>query len=128
MSSQSRTQRQPRRARRQSRATPSASQPSEAQFQAAVIELATRCGWLTHHEYDSRRSTAGFPDLVLVRAPRTLFIELKTQRGRVRPEQRAWLETLLCCPGVEVAVWRPADWPTIEATLVHDQRITHDIR
>ena len=110
------------------RAVKATAQPTEAQFQAAVIELATRAGWLTHHEYDSRRSTPGYPDLVLVRAPRVLFIELKTQRGRVRPEQRAWLETLLNCPGVEVALWRPADWQAIEATLVHDQRITHPVK
>lgn len=99
---------------------------TEAQFQAAVIELAQRCGWLTHHEYDSRRSAPGFPDLTLTHPAtgRVIFAELKTSRGRLRPEQRTWLWALARNPGVEVALWRPVSWPEIEAALIRGERLT----
>lgn len=90
----------------------------EADFQAAVVELAQLTGWLVYHCNDARRSTPGWPDLALCRPPRLLLVELKTTRGRLRPEQRVWLAALTECTGVEVAVWRPADWPMIERTLV----------
>ena len=89
---------------------------SEKGFQRAVVELAALCGWRAFHDYDSRRNTAGFPDLVLVRPPRLIFAELKSERGRVRREQRDWLEELAQC-GVEVALWRPSDWDCIVKIL-----------
>lgn len=109
---------------------------AEAAFQAQVIEIATLYGWLSFHDYDSRRSTPGFPDLVLVRAPEIIFAELKSQRGRVRPEQGKWLAHLTAV-GVEVEnvlaaataagahsslavdthVWRPDDFDDIIARL-----------
>lgn len=93
----------------------------EADFQGAVISLARLTGWLAFHSHDSRRSAAGWPDLALCKPPRLLVVELKTTRGRLRPEQRVWLTALAACPGVEVALWRPADWPAIERALVHGE-------
>jgi len=94
---------------------------TEAQFQAAVIELAQRCGWLAYHIPDSRRATSpGFPDLVLVRGSRLLFVELKTARGRVRPEQMVWLSAL-CAAGVRAFVCRPKDWGVLEQELTENQ-------
>lgn len=90
---------------------------SEKRFQEQVIQLANLSGWLCYHTHDSRRSAPGFPDLVLVRPPEIIFAELKTEEGRVRPEQRAWLEALGACPGVEVRVWRPAAWREIAEVL-----------
>lgn len=90
---------------------------SERDFQAMVVEIAQLLGWTTYHTFDSRRSDAGFPDLVLVRGDRLVFAELKSATGRVSAAQAAWLDQLRVVPGVEVFLWRPADWPTIEATL-----------
>ena len=90
---------------------------SEKHFQAQVLALARLSGWLTYHTHDSRRSTAGFPDLVLVRPPVVLFAELKSESGTLRPEQEAWLRKLARCEGVGARVWRPSDWPGIERTL-----------
>lgn len=89
----------------------------ESEFQATVVELATWLRWRMYHTHDSRRSHAGFPDLVLVRAPRVIFAELKSEKGIVRPEQRNWLGTLQACPGVETYLWRPSDMGTIEEVL-----------
>ena len=91
---------------------------SEAQHQAAVVELAQMHNWLVYYVPDSRRSPAGFPDLVLVRPPQVLFVECKTDKGTLRPEQREWMEALSRCNSVQVWVWRPSDWPKIEAMLM----------
>jgi hypothetical protein len=89
---------------------------TEAQFQSQVLHLARLYGWLPYHTYDSRRSHPGWPDLVLLRPPRLLFIELKAERGRLRPEQRRWLGDLAAC-GHEVAVFRPDDLQRIPGYL-----------
>lgn len=89
----------------------------ERQFQAAVLEYAELVGWRCYHTHDSRGSHAGYPDLTLVRDDRLAFCELKAETGRVRPAQVAWLAALERCGACEVYLWRPGDWPTIEAVL-----------
>ena len=90
---------------------------TERAFLGAVVELAALTGWLAYHTHDSRRSQAGFPDLALVRAGRLILAELKAAKGRVRPAQAVWLDALGGVDGVEVYLWRPQDWPAIEAVL-----------
>ena len=85
---------------------------SEAQFQRQVIELATLCGFHCYHTHDSRRSAAGFPDLVLARNGAVIFAELKSKRGRVSDAQAEWI----AATGGEV--WRPGDWAHIERVLL----------
>lgn len=55
---------------------------------------------------------AGFPDLVMIRPPRLLIVELKSAVGIVSDEQRAWLGDFadLHAMCVDVCVWRPAQW------------------
>lgn len=93
---------------------------SESQLQEQIIALAERMGWKHYHVYDSRRSVAGFPDLVLVHARqrRVLWRELKSETGTTTPEQKAWL-SVLSVVGEDVDVWRPRDWfaGTIEKEL-----------
>lgn len=83
---------------------------SERDFQAQVIKLATTLGWRHYHTHDSRRSPAGFPDLVLVNPARrrVMYRELKAERGRVSTMQQDWLGMLSAC-GVDAGVWRPSD-------------------
>jgi hypothetical protein len=95
---------------------------SEKDFQAQVLDFARLSGWRCYHTHDSRRSAAGFPDLVMVRPPVVLFAELKAEGGRVRPEQRGWLGVLERCPGVVVRLWRPDDWPEIEEMLTRPRK------
>ena len=81
---------------------------AEKDFQSQVIALAKGEGWLTYHVYDSRRSEAGFPDLVLAHPERgVIFAELKTDSGNTTDAQDLWFFTLES-GGAEVYVWRPA--------------------
>ena len=90
---------------------------SERAFQAHVERVARLFGWRQYHTHDSRRSSPGFPDLVLVRNGELCFLELKTETGRVRPEQREWLEELEKVPGIVARIIRPSDWQELEELL-----------
>ena len=118
---------------------------SETDFQRQIIDLARLQGWLVHHSRpaQNRRSQwatpiqgdKGFPDLVLARAGRIIFAELKSEKGRLTVGQKAWIDQLRpALSDVDVRVklhetafrfrsffegyvWRPSDWPDIERTL-----------
>lgn len=89
---------------------------AERDWQQQIVDAATRFGWRHYHTHDSRRSTAGFPDLVLVRPPDLLFVEVKTDAGRVTGAQKDWLADLDRV-GAEVHVWRPKDASAVWARL-----------
>ena len=86
---------------------------TEKQLQQAVVELAQYKGYLVYHTYDSRKSEPGFPDLTMVKQGRLIFVELKSAKGKVSPEQLVWLGALMVT-NAEVYVWRPADWQSGE--------------
>jgi hypothetical protein len=91
----------------------------EEQWRRKVREIAARYGWhLQYHTADSRRSDPGWPDEVFghLGQRRTLFVEFKTDTGRLRPAQRQWLAHL-ADSGLEVAVWRPRDLPVVLQVL-----------
>ena len=81
----------------------------EADFHAYVTDLLDVGQWLWHHETDSRRSPKGFPDIVAVKGDRIVFIEVKRENGKLRPEQLLWNRVLRECVHAEVYVWRPSD-------------------
>lgn len=128
----------------------------ESAFQGQVIDLARYTGWRVAHFRPARTERgwrtavaadgAGFVDLVLVRGPELLFVELKTRTGKASSEQREWLDALrrvdeavedvvrfardlaaaagdvgelgdAIVPLVEVYLWRPGDWDEIEVRL-----------
>jgi hypothetical protein len=120
---------------------------SEAHFQRQVEQLAKYYGWRTYHTHDSRRSTPGFPDLVLVRGAELIFAELKTDKGRLRPEQRDWIADLqavstelcevLCAAtgaagihsdlAMDVYIWRPADFDELHGRLARGRARTEPL-
>lgn len=83
---------------------------TEAALQQMVIDLARWAGYLVWHDNDSRRNRPGFPDLTMVHTlnGRLIFSELKSEKGRVRPEQDVWLQHL--GKRHEVYLWRPIHW------------------
>ena len=85
---------------------------SEKDFQQKVKDLARRLGYLTYHTYDSRRSDPGFPDLVLAKIPRVIWIECKAEKGALTEAQWIWIDILKQC-GREVYVIRPSDWQSL---------------
>jgi hypothetical protein len=90
---------------------------SETEFQGRILDLATLYGWtLRYHTYDSRRSTSGWPDLVLIRPPELLFVEVKREDGQVTPSQLEFITALRAC-GQDVRLWRPSDWDEIVERL-----------
>lgn len=121
---------------------------SEADWQAQVIDVAHLFGWRCAHFRAAKTDRgwrtpvqadgAGFPDLVLVRGPELLVVELKAQRGRLSVAQTVWLDAFgevavavedavarligvagarARMPTVEVHVWRPSDFEEMQARL-----------
>ncbi len=97
---------------------------SEAEFQQAVINLAKVHGWRVRHTRPALTRSGrwatplqghpGFVDLVLAKEGRVWFLELKSAKGRVDAEQKAWHEAL---PPEWTMVLRPGDWETVERIL-----------
>jgi hypothetical protein len=100
----------------------------EAAWQQTIIDLATLYRWRIHHcrpalRASGRYSTpiqghAGFPDLVLAKAGRVIFAELKTNAAasKLTAEQAAWRDVLLAA-GAEWFCWRPRHLPEVRETL-----------
>ena len=99
---------------------------SERDFMAQVTQLATIRGWsylhirpgMTQNSWRTPISGPlgkGWPDLLLVRRERILFVELKRDGADPTPEQENVLEILA---GVgDSRCWHPRDWPEIERVL-----------
>lgn len=89
---------------------------TEKAWMAQVTELARTLGWRVYHPWLSIRSERGWPDLAFVRPGRFVMAELKTDRGKLTPSQEEWIDALRGA-GVEVHVWRPADWDDVVEVL-----------
>lgn len=92
---------------------------SEDAWLTHVLALARHHGWRSAHFRPARTDRGwrtpvsgdgkGFPDLVMVRGTTLICAELKAQRGRLTPEQEAWLVDLSHAQSVCAEVWRPGD-------------------
>ena len=80
---------------------------SEKDLQGSVLETMRWQGWMCYHTFDSRRSAGGFPDLVAVRPPRLMFVEFKSEKGKLSSLQIDWLDELVQAHD-EVYVVRPS--------------------
>ena len=111
---------------------------TEAELQAAIVDLAHLLGWRVAHFRAAKTSkgwrtpvqgdASGFVDLVLVRPAkgpsilpvggRVIFAELKGDRGRISPDQQAWADAIKAAGG-EHHFWWPTAWTTgrIEGVL-----------
>ena len=80
---------------------------SEAELQSAVMEQMMWMGWKVYHTHDSRRSNPGYPDLTAVKGSRVMFVEFKSEKGKIRAGQIEWLDALTHAHG-EVYLVRPS--------------------
>ena len=108
-------------------------EPSERQFQAAVVQLAKVKGWRVYFTWRPIHSPAGYPDLFMVRRDRVIWAELKTSKGKTTPMQDDWLADLGYFAAavnkpvdeqahdfdhhVLVRIWRPSDFEEIVRAL-----------
>ena len=91
---------------------------TEKAWLAQVRYLAKTLGWQFWHPWLTIYSARGWPDVALVRPPRLIFAELKTEKGKVSPEQQEWLDLLRSVGGnVEVYVWRASDFDEVVRIL-----------
>jgi len=98
---------------------------TENDFMTWVLMLAKLFGWKVAHFRAARTNKGwrtpvqadgkGFPDLVLVKGDKLIFVELKSKKGKLSTEQRAWLQTL--CHAATVCIWRPGDRESIQKIL-----------
>jgi hypothetical protein len=99
---------------------------SESELQRNVIDMARYLGWYVHAERPAMTSkgfrtaimgNAGFPDMVLCRGNRLIFVELKSAAGTLTEQQVKWGKLL--SNNTTYYVWRPSDWfnGTIEEVL-----------
>ena len=100
---------------------------SEAELSDCVVQTARLFGWRiclvrparTAHGWRTPFGAdgVGWPNITAVRGDQLLFAELKAEKGKVTPEQQAWLDVLANVG--TTAVWRPAQWASgeIEAVL-----------
>lgn len=91
--------------------------PPERIFQAQIIELARMQGWDYYHTWSSINSPAGFPDLVMVRGPRVVFVEVKRDSENPDANQRKWLWKLAAA-GQEAYLWKPINWDQMVSCLL----------
>lgn len=95
---------------------------SEGEFLSHIIKLAHLLGWSVAHfrpaqtKYGWRTPVeadgAGFPDTVLAKKGcQPLFWEVKSEDGKVSPEQQEWLDI------TDGRVVRPSDWDEICSIL-----------
>ena len=73
-----------------------------------TCKLLADLGLWGYHPYSSRRSTPGWPDWTIIGPRKVIFRELKSEYGRVTPEQQR-VGDMLTRTGQSWRVWRPSD-------------------
>ena len=73
---------------------------SEAEFQKWITAFARENGWRIFHVNNStkrlmRGTSAGFPDLTLIRGDDLMFLEVKAEGGKLSAAQEEWKEALV---------------------------------
>lgn len=82
---------------------------TERELSQALVNAARTMGWKVYRTWNSINSPKGFPDLTMVRNSRLIFAELKTDSGKVTPDQEEWAGALVASGRCEYYLWRPAD-------------------
>jgi len=80
---------------------------TEREFQEQIRDLAKMFGWSYYHPFLSKWSERGWPDVCLLRPPRMILAELKSDKGKLSVYQARWLWELRKVGTIEVYIWRP---------------------
>jgi hypothetical protein len=104
--------------------------PTEREFQATLVSLLEMFGYVTEHSYPlltrpkggppvwrTGSTLKGKPDLLALRPPRLLAIEVKVGKGRLEAEQRCVLSLFAAIPCARAWVIRDTDpaWTDVQA-------------
>lgn len=101
---------------------------TEEELLLAVTEAMSFFGWRWTHTRRSDKALTmgdpGVPDIIAARHPRVLFVELKSETGKLTTEQMAWVLAIAGqkpderLPGhPQIYVWRPSDLDRAIETL-----------
>jgi Holliday junction resolvase len=99
---------------------------TEADFQRQIVELARIYGWEDFHVRAGRTRdswrvpgsgsmAAGWPDLVLVKHGRIIFMEVKRAGGKATSDQQRVIGVLSAV--AEAYIVQPKDWDFIQREL-----------
>lgn len=88
----------------------------EAELQEQVRQIALASDWIFYHTWNSRKSSPGFPDCVMLRGDRMVVAELKREGKKPTPAQQEWLSAFREVTD-EVYIWRPSD---LVAGVIHE--------
>lgn len=92
----------------------------QSQLFGTKVGIAKIMGWACYHTLKSKGSEPGFPDWTLAR-DRVIFVELKTEKGRLSEAQIGWVN-LLRKADAEVYVVRPRHLEEITEVLRQRRR------
>lgn len=73
---------------------PGRKEQPETGIRRAIVDFLRVHGWKVVRLVQSPLSEKGIPDLVAIRCGQTVWIEVKTPKGRLSAHQRAWLQDL----------------------------------
>lgn len=104
---------------------------SEKAYQKQITDLATMYGWRWVHFGDSRntnkhgqqfgdKNAAGFPDLLCIRPPEMVVIEVKRELGKTKPNQDEWLADF-AASGIDAYVSRPSNFDEVRERLTRSR-------
>ncbi len=93
---------------------------TERELQNTLLETCDALGIRAFHVHDSRRQVrkdgrlqlvgdaraSGYPDLTIIAQGGAIWAELKSEKGKLNPDQVEWLESL---PPHRAHVWRGRD-------------------
>lgn len=91
---------------------------SEEELVDTLLEYGKTGGWLCTHFRPAKtnkgyrtllQGNKGYFDITMMHKDlrRTLFIECKSKKGTLKPEQKQWREAALAQPSSEYYLWKP---------------------
>jgi hypothetical protein len=97
---------------------------SEKDLQRLVEGLLTTLGYLWFHDRSLQHATVrtskpGFPDICAVhpRSGSLIFIELKSEKGKMRPAQIEWKDALLKSDAIYFGPIKPSEFDLLATAL-----------